>query len=112
MVARPDLATVGIERVWSRAKRLYRAEVERLQAHNRPYDHFGVVQHILEGIPEDFAQHQASLSLKIMDTAQPIFPLNNEDKPQMDMPLFIAFSPNQQPLDYIGYHSPDHNPDP
>ena len=55
LVARPDLATVGIERIWSRAKRVYRANVERLQALNHPYDHLGVVQQVLEDIPEQFA---------------------------------------------------------
>ena len=69
LVARPDLATVGIERVWSWAKRLYRAEIERLQAINRPFDHLGVVQHVLEGIPDDFAKKQASLTLPALVAA-------------------------------------------
>ena len=33
--ARPDLLTVGIEQVWSKAKHLYRQSVDRFKAINR-----------------------------------------------------------------------------
>ena len=43
VVARPDLGTVGIETVWAWCKKIYRAEIERVQCLNRPYDHSGLV---------------------------------------------------------------------
>ena len=41
---RADLLTVGIEQVWARAKWLYRQEVDRYKALNRPFHHVGLVQ--------------------------------------------------------------------
>ena len=41
--ARPDLLTVGIERVWALAKKMYRDDIDRHRGLNRPYDHMGMV---------------------------------------------------------------------
>ena len=41
--ARPDLLTMGIEQVWAKAKHLYRCEIDRYKALNRPFQHMGLV---------------------------------------------------------------------
>ena len=43
VAARPDLLTVGIEQVWSKAKHLYRCEVDRYRALNKTFHHMGLV---------------------------------------------------------------------
>ena len=43
VTARPDLATVGIEQTWARAKFLYRCAVDRFKAINRKFHHLGLV---------------------------------------------------------------------
>ena len=53
--ARPDLLTVGIEQVWAKAKHLYRCTIDRFKAIKRPFDHTGLVQHILGAITNEFA---------------------------------------------------------
>ena len=61
--ARPDLASLGIERTWARAKHLYRLEVDRLKALNRPFHHMGLVQSVLGQITDEFASHLAQQSV-------------------------------------------------
>ena len=61
--ARPDLASLGIERTWARAKYLYRLEVDRLKALNRPFNHLGLVQSVLGQITNQFAMDLASQSV-------------------------------------------------
>ena len=63
VTARPDLCTVGIKRCWARAKCLYRREVDRLKALNRPFNHMGLVQNVLGQITDEFAKHLAAQSV-------------------------------------------------
>ena len=63
VVARPDLATIGIEQIWARAKYLYRVEVDRHKALNRPFHHMGLVQNIMGNISHDFARRLAAHSM-------------------------------------------------
>ena len=70
--ARPDLATVGIERVWSQAKRLYRAETDSFKARNLPYDHIGLVKQVLSQITDDFARKMSDITLTALAKGQPI----------------------------------------
>ena len=70
--ARPDLATVGIERVWSQAKRLYRAETDSFKARNLPYDHMGLVKQVMGQITPEFARKMATLALPAVEAGQPI----------------------------------------
>ena len=53
------MACSGIEGVWSRCKRLYRAEIERCLCLNRPFDHLGLMQQVIEQVDDDFARRQA-----------------------------------------------------
>ena len=57
--ARPDCANKGIEEVWARAKYLYRIEVDRYKALNRPFHHMGLVQSVLGKITNEFASQLA-----------------------------------------------------
>ena len=63
VAARPDLATVGIEQIWAKAKYLYRQEVDRLKALNRPFHHMGLVQSVMGRITDEFAKRVAAHSV-------------------------------------------------
>ena len=63
VAARPDLATVGIEQVWARAKYLYRQEVDRFKALNRPFHHMGLVQSVMGRITDEYAMRLAAHSV-------------------------------------------------
>ena len=41
--ARPDLLTIGIEQIWSKAKHLYRCEIDRYKCLNLQFNHMGLV---------------------------------------------------------------------
>ena len=97
VTARPDLASVGIEQVWARAKYLYRCEVDRLKALNRTFHHMGLVQNILGRITDDFAKKLAAHSVPAVMAARPIAPLPNE---QLYGPgQFVHHSPMKQNLE-------------
>ena len=94
--ARPDLCTVGIERTWAKAKVLYRREVDRLKALNRPFNHMGLVRDVLGQITDEFAKHLAAQSVPATMAARPIAPLPNEltkGDPRIGAPQFIHHSP-------------------
>ena len=61
--ARPDLATIGIEQVWSKAKYLYRCQVDRYKAMNLQFSHIHLVQDIMGQITDDFAKRLAAHSV-------------------------------------------------
>ena len=79
VTARPDLATVGIEQAWARAKYIYRGEVDRYKALNRPFHHLGLVQRVLGYITDEFAIRLAAHSVPAVMAAQPVAPLPNEN---------------------------------
>ena len=57
------MATRGIEETWARVKQIYRCEVDRYKALNRPFNHMGLVQSVLGQITDDFAKRVASHSV-------------------------------------------------
>ena len=61
--ARPDCATLGIERTWSKAKAIYRCHVDRYKALNQPFNNMGLVQFVLGKIDNDFIKKMAVLSV-------------------------------------------------
>ena len=78
VASRPDLLTVGIEQVWSKAKHLYRCEVDRYKCLNRPFNHMGLVMHIMGYISDEFAKRVAAHSIPAVMKAQPIQLLQSE----------------------------------
>ena len=63
VAGRPDLLTIGIEQVWSKAKHLYRCEVDRYKVLNRRFDHMGLVQRVMGVITDEFAKKVAAHSV-------------------------------------------------
>ena len=61
--ARPDLITCGVEQVWARCKHMYRYEVDRYKAINRPFHHMGLVKYVLGMITDEFAMRLAEHSV-------------------------------------------------
>ena len=110
VAARPDLATVGIEQVWARAKYLYRQEVDRFKALNRPFHHMGLVQSVMGQITNEYAMRLAAHSVPAVMAAEPIQPLPNElpretrrRSRQADetTPRWIHHSPNNPDLESV-----------
>ena len=52
------------------------------------------------------------MTLPALAAGQPILPVPNEGRSAANPFPVVAHSPKQQPLDYIGYHSPDHREEP
>ena len=94
--ARPDAATRGIEECWARAKYLYRIEVDRLKALNRPFSNMGLVQSVLGSLDNDLVKRLASHSVPAVMAMQPIQPLQNEltrGDARATFPQYIHHSP-------------------
>ena len=90
------MCTLGIERTWAKAKCLYRREVDRLKALNRPFNHMGLVRDVLGQINNEFAMHLAAQSVPATMAAQPIAPLPNEltrGDPRIGTPQYVYHSP-------------------
>ncbi len=61
-IGRPELACLGIERVWSIVKRYYRTAIDREKALNRQFNHIGLIQSTLGIITDEIAMKMAKLS--------------------------------------------------
>ena len=95
---RPDAATVGIEQCWARVKHLYRIEVDRFKALNRPFSNMGLVQNVLGSLSEDFVKQLASHSVPAVMAMQPIQPLANEltrGDARATHPQYVHYSPQR-----------------
>jgi len=90
--ARPDLATVGIERAWAFFKQLYRSSVDKLKATNVPYDNEGLVQSVLGKLSHESACKLALKTLPAVVEGRPIEPLPNERRRESRYSLLI-YSP-------------------
>ena len=95
VAARPDGLTVGVEQLWSQAKHHYRAEVDRLRALNRDFDHMHLVQHILGRIDNEMVIRLAAHAVPAVMEMQPIEPLAGE-KIEPNWSHFKYFSPERQ----------------
>ena len=68
----------GIERLWQEAKRRYRSTLDWIKAHNRRFNSMALVQHIMDGIPDEFVAQQARHGENSINRAHPIMPLEVE----------------------------------
>jgi len=103
--ARPDLATVGIERAWAFFKQLYRASVDKLKAVNVPYDNEGLVRSVLEKLSHESACRLALKTLPAVSAGRPIEALPNERRQNSRYSLLV-YSPQPKFHDYIDYEPP------
>ena len=90
--ARPDLATVGIERAWAFFKNIYRCSVDKLKATNIPYDNEGLVRSVLEKLSDESACRLAQKALPAVSAGQPIEALPNECR-QNNRYSLLLYSP-------------------
>jgi len=105
VTARPDLATVGIERAWAFFKQLYRASVDKLKATNIPYDNEGLVRSVLGKLSKESACRLALKTLPAVSAGRPIDALPNERRENNRYSLLV-YSPQPKFHDYVDYEPP------
>ena len=66
----------------------------------------GVVQSVVESITNETATKLAKKAIEAVEQALPIMPLPEEGFSRGKFEI-VHFSPNQKPLDYLEYESPD-----
>ena len=74
-----------------KAKHLYKARVDWLKAHLRPWEQVQLVREIIAQISDEYAIKMATYGGTAIANAEPIFPLPNEDMPELRLPGFFFY---------------------